>query len=141
MKSLERAYTQIASGVSLILEDVDGSGLAPISDQELHNAQVVPQQFQKNVIPGSSKAYFGSNPTSKWYIEFSLKFSAKQWTDGTEEPDVTYSYVEREVSNQLPNTGDNPGQSFCHSHAIVDEEQSNNGLIVVRCIISGGMDI
>ena len=143
MKSLERAYSHINSGVSLICEEMDALGLQPISDDETRKASVIPAEYAEYFVPDSGKARWASveDHSGTWAIEFSLKMPMNSWTDGTEDRESTFDYIEKQIKNDLPQAGGVPGEAFCNSHAIVSDELSNNEVVVVRCFISGGRDV
>jgi hypothetical protein len=142
MKSLERAYSHVRSGVSLICEEFEDVGLPAVSDLEIKNAQAVPSVFSGNFVPGSGKAQWSSGDVdSTWRIEYLLKLPLKDWSDGTEERDVTFDYIERQVGNELPQSGGVPGEEFCRSHAVVLDDQSNEEFVTVRCMLRGGRDV
>jgi hypothetical protein len=142
MKSLERAYSHVRSGVSLICEEFEGDALPAVADEEIKKAQAVPSIYSGNYVPGSGKARWSEGDyNGTWRIEFELKFPLKDWTDGTEDRDTTFDYIERQVSNELPQSGGVPGEEFCRSHAIVVDEQSNDEVVTVRCMLRGGRDV
>lgn len=141
MKSLARAYSHIRSGATLICEEADASGLSPVPDEEIQRAGAIPQQYAKFYVPGSGKARWADTEVGTWNLEFLLKFPAHEWTDGTEDRESTFDYVEAQVKNELPESGGVPGEGFVHSYAIVVDEQSNDQVITVRCVLRGGTDV
>lgn len=140
MSTLERAYANVRSRAFLLNEDFSGSdhdGLQPIPDQNV-TPHLLPD-YAKNFITGSGRGY--NNDQGRWFLEYKLKFPFNQWSDGTEDIETTFEYVEKQIRGQLNNTGDNPRGQDVRSSAVVDGENSNNQEIVVRVVSSGGINV
>lgn len=140
MSTLERAYASVRSKAFLLNEDfsaeISDDGMKPIPDDQVLPG--VPAEYAKYFVPGSGR---GSGDTESWSTEYFLKFPFKLWSDGTEDLETTFDYVQGQIKNEMPQEGGNPGGPFCRSSAVVDGEKSNNQEILVRCYMRGGLDI
>lgn len=138
MGSLERAYDKVR--LNLITEGVEG-GPQPVDDQEIANAHVIPDELKPFFLPGSGKIQTQGNGATGWGAEFTLILPKNEWTDGVEDIQATYDYVEQQIKAALPQSSGVAGDNFVHSYAIVQDDQSTDENIVVRCVLRGGADI
>jgi len=140
MQTLERAYSLVRSGVTLLTES-DVSGMRAVSDEELAQAEIVPAELLKYLVPGSGKLQDQPGDETRLGGEFQLKFRTGDVTDGTEDLETTYDYIEKMVKQQLPQSQDVPGGVYFHSYANVDPSLSDDQQIIVKCMVIGGRDI
>jgi len=148
MNQLQRAYQHVVlNNNNLILETTEDGvsdediGMKPMSGEELKSSRILPRELLPFVLTGSAKQRLAEDVDSTWAIEVTLKLPKKEWTDGTEDIDTTYEYVERHIRSELPEAGGVPGYSYVRSSAVVNHDLTDENFIFVRCYVYGGMDI
>ena len=139
MQSLERAYSIVKSGLTVINESGDLSkGSVSVPDATIKQAGIIPNEYAKFFIPGSGLRR-GNN--EQWTAEYKLKIPTNKVTDGTEDRETAYDYIEKQIKGMMPNDAGRPGGEYVRSFALVDGDASDDQFTTIRCVASGGLDI
>jgi hypothetical protein len=133
---LAQIYKSVQANSILLNEGVEGEELPKVDDGVIQN--FIPDELVKNLISGSGRY---SDSGGAYRGEYELSFPLSKWSDGTEDLEDTYDYIEHEISSSLPNVARGPGGDYIQSQAVVKQEQSDNENIVLRCVFSGGLDV